>query len=660
MIALDEKGCVKMDFKSKRRKAVIIAVLVNIISVMQLLIWDGNATYMYVLMFGLVAFNGSFFFYYIKQKNATFLKEKKDLTYRVENVGAYVFNEVPLGILLYDESDKVVWSNDYAKSMFQKDVDNLGLTEVDDVLFGLIKTRKRTFEFAHEAHIYLVNHKKDDKVLYFDDITSYVTLMRKYEDEKTALGLVVLDNYDEVVKHLAEQEQNDYRRAIADRLSNWAYEFGIMFRTLRDGRYLLLMNHKTLSDLCSGRFSILDDIRAIGQDKVTLTVSMGIASGYDSYVASFNRASSLVDLSLSRGGDQVAIKKKGVDDFLFYGGKTNPVATQNRVRSRVNAGAYERLILDSDNVLIMGHRFPDADAIGASIGLLKIAMTLGKTAHIVLNTGELDRANEVFINEVLKDETLASYFVSSISAATLMNKNSLLVIADTQSHAMVIDNKLLRLTNKIAIFDHHRRGADVIEATLSYTDPSVSSTVELVVDMFDYFSKQIKLSSKEASIMLSGIMIDTRRFMYSTSKKTYDAAAILKQKGADEKYVAKLLKAPLDHYYARGHLTGRARVFMTDYLISQASEEMVYDRTEIAATADDLLNVTNIKATFVLAYTGENEVAISARSMGEINVQLIMESLGGGGHLTNAATRFIGTLDAAVVALEGVLENLNG
>lgn len=648
-----------MNSNPNRRKGMVIVFLINVICVLQMVIWDANEMFVVGIIVGLMLFNGIYFIYYISKKNAGFLQEKKLLTHRIENVGNYVFDQLPLGIMLYDEANKVVWSNAYAKIIFKKEIDNTELISVDDVLFRMLSGAKKTFELTCHKEVYLVEHKKADRILYFDNITDYANLMQKHEDEKATFGLIVMDNYDEVVKNLNEQEQNDYRRAIVDRLSGWASENGVVFRSLREGRYLILMTHKTLTELCNARFTILDDIRAIGTDEVTLTVSMGIASGYDSYIASLNRASSLVDLALSRGGDQVVIKKKGIDDFLFYGGKTNPIASQNRVRARVNAGAYERLVLDSDHVVIMGHRFPDADAIGASIGLLKIAVAIGKEAHIVLNRSELDKANEVFVTEVLKDEKLAPYFVSSIKAVELMTKNSLLVIADTQSRNLVIDNKLLRLTNKIAIFDHHRRSADFIDATLSYTDPSVSSTAELVVDMFDYFSKRIILSAAEASIMLSGIMLDTRRFMYHTSKKTYEAAAILKQKGADEKYVARLLKAPIDHYYSRAHLTHRARVFEDIYLISSASDELMFDRTEIAATADDLLNVQNIKATFVVAATGENEVAISARSIGEVNVQLIMESLGGGGHLTNAATRFVGTASEATRALEAVIVEFN-
>ena len=641
-----------MSARINRRKELLVLTLLNAIVLAQMVIWDANELFVLALIITITLINGLYFIYFNKLKRSEFLTEKKQLTYRIEAAGNDVFANMPVGIILYDEAGRVSWSNPFINRIFNRSIDNLELTVVNKNLCDLMANSKTNFEFLYDDAVYQVTHKKTQRVLYFDDVTSYAKLSQEYDDSRATLGLVVMDNYEEAVKNLDEQAQNDYRRAVVDRLSGWASEHSIMFRTLRDGRYLILMSHKILKQVCDQKFTVLDDIRAIGKGDVVLTVSMGIASGYDSYVASVNRASTLVDLALSRGGDQVVIKKKGVDDFLFYGGKTNPIASQNRVRSRVNAGAYERLVLESDNVVIMGHKFPDADAIGASVGLLKVAQTLGKEAYIVLNKSELDKANEIFINEMLKEDALAIHFISSITAVEIMTKNSLLVVTDTQSKKLVIDNKLLRLSNKIAIFDHHRRGSDFIEATLTYTDPSVSSTVELIVDMLDYFSEKIDFTMAEASIMLAGIMLDTRKFMYNTSKKTYEAAAILKQKGADERYVAKLLKAPIEHYYSRAHLTHRARVFNENYLIAAASDEMYFDRTEIAATADDLLNIQGVKASFVLGLTAENEVSVSARSTGDVNVQLITEALGGGGHLTSAAAQMMMPINEVVEKLE--------
>jgi len=644
-----------MKINANRHYGLFALVIVNVLSIIGISLFFDDQTLTSLVVF-LLAFDAFCLLFIFKTYREVFLDEKKSITYRVGESGEHVFNQMPIGIVLYDDNFKVTWSNAYANTIFKRSIDNVELSVVDEGLANQIISEKGDFQYEKDSFVYLVQHSKDKKSLYFDNITDYAQLLKKYEDEKATLGMIVMDNYDEVIKNLNEQEQSDYRRAIMDHLTKWSAEHGILLRSLRDNRQLILMENHVLSTLCEEKFTILDDIRAVGTDDVTLTVSMGIATGYGGYSALFSRASSLVDLALSRGGDQVVIKRKGTDDFLFYGGKTNPISTQNRVRARVNAGAFERLVLDSDKIIIMGHRFPDADAIGSAIGVLKIALQFDKEAYIVLNRSELDKTNEIFIGEVLKNEKLEPYFIPSLKANSLMTKDSLLVAVDTQDENMLIDSNLTNLTNKIAIFDHHRRGVNYIDATLTYTDPSASSTVELIVDMLDYFSKRIDITAYEASVMLSGIVLDTRRFMYNTSKKTYETAAILKQKGADEKTISRLLKSSMNHYYSRAQLIHQARLFEDKYIIAAALEEgLIFDRTEIAAAADDLLNVQDVKATFVLGRTDEQGVSISARSAGEINVQLIMEALGGGGHLTNAAARIEGTLAEAIASLEATI-----
>jgi len=638
-----------------RHYDLLVLLAVNVLVVIGASLFADNEMIV-LLLLALFVFNALCLVSIFRTRKQAFLEEKKNITYRVQAAGERAFDHLPLGIIIYDEDTKVVWSNAYANTIFKMGTNNVELSLIDEGLANRVNDEKGHFQYAKGESVYLVQHLKDKKTLYFDDITKYTQLLEKYEGEKATLGMIVMDNYDEVVKNLGEQEQNDYRRAVMDRLSNWSSEHGILLRSLRDNRQLILMEHRTLAALCNEKFTILDDIRSIGTDDVTLTVSMGIATGYETYSALFSRASSLVDLALSRGGDQIVVKKKGANDFLFYGGKTNPISTQNRVRARVNAGAFERLVLDSDKIVIMGHRFPDADAIGSAIGVLKIALKFEKEAYIVLNRSELDKTNEIFVNEVMKNEKLKAYFISSLEAVSLMTKDSLLVAVDTQDENMLIDGNLTNLTNKVAIFDHHRRGVSYIDATLTYTDPSASSTVELIVDMLDYFSRRIDITAYEASVMLAGIVLDTRRFMYNTSKKTYETAAILKQKGADEKVISKLLKSSMDHYYSRAQLIHQARLFEDKYIVAAALEEdMIFDRTEIAAAADDLLNVQDVKATFVLGRTDEQAVSISARSAGDVNVQLIMEALGGGGHLTNAAVRLEGSIADAITSLEKVL-----
>ena len=603
----------------------------------------------FILLFLCVAVNFLILTTSQKRRSLAFSNEKKLLSHRIKQAGNYVFERVPLGIVLYDEFFRITWINPYASAIFNKRLTDMLIKDIDVNLLEKINASTLTFEYAHGEKVYLVNHLTHERVLYFDDITAYSVLLDKHEAQKASVGVITFDNYDEAIKQLDEQAQNDYRRQLTDTLNAWASASSILLRPTRDGRFLALMRADVLQDLCTQNFDILEKMKAIGQEEIVFTVSIGVASGYEDYQALYTRASALLDLALSRGGDQVVVKKKGEADFLFFGGKTNPMASGSRVRARVNAGAYERLVLDADQVIIMGHRYPDADALGASIGLLKVVQALGKTATIVLNETELDATNAFFVSELLKTSQIGAYFKSSKEILPSMTTSTLLVIVDTQDMQLVIDETLLETTKKIALFDHHRRGMTHIEALLSYTDISVSSTSELVVEMLPYFSKSVALTMPEASVMLAGMMLDTRRFMYNTSRRTYEAASVLKQKGADEKYITQLLKAPIENYHARAHLMQSARVVDHQYLISAADEKMTFEQAQLAIAADDLLNTQNIEATFIIGRIDDECVAISARSTGTVNVQRLMEIFGGGGHLTNAATRIAHTAIAVIV-----------
>ena len=646
----------EFDIRNNRNSILYLVANVVFLVTIGLTTTDNLPLLVLIVFYGMVS--SAYLLYAVHYGKSEASKRIKAITHRVKRAGHHAFDHLPIGILVYDTGGRIVWVNRYLRHVFARDLlYGAELKSIDERLFSLSRQDLRTFEFSYAGRIYLVKHLISERVMYFTDVTEHRALMQEYKGQKAVIAILVLDNYEEAVRNLSETEQNDLRRKVVDKVTNWASEHDILLRLTRNDRYMLLMTHQTLEALCENKFTILDEVRKVANEQeIVITISIGIASGYDSYLTLESRASSMLDLALSRGGDQVVIKKRGLDDFLFFGGKTNPVARQSRVRARVNAVAYQRLVLDSDLVVVMGHRMPDADAIGASIGLFKIADRFEKEAYIVLNEDELDETNEVFVSEMLKDEKLSSYFISSEEALSKMTKDSLLVVVDTQVKNMVIDERLLGATSKVAVFDHHRRGKNNIEATLTYTDPSISSAAELVVDMFDYFSKKIYLNSLEASIMLAGIVLDTRRFLYNTSRKTYETAANLKQRGADEKVVINLLKSPISNYYARAHLTHRAEVFEGIYLITTAEDDLILDRTQLAISADDLLNVRDIKATFAIARIDKENIAVSARSIGDVNVQLIMENMGGGGHLNNAATQVSNSKIADVVTtLKAVL-----
>lgn len=585
-------------------------------------------------------------------------KQIESITLRVKHAGETVFNELPIGIILYDEAHEVVWFNSFSKQIFSKDLHDKTLEEVNKLLYSKVIGDQAVFEINIQGKTYQVEHKRSERLMYLTDNTVYTELSRKYLNEQPVIGAMVMDNYDEVIHNLNEQEKSEFYGKIISIIMQWADESNVYIRSTASDRFILMMSFEALQKLREKKFTIVDKVREAAKEKeVPLTISIGIAAGYNSFTELGQRANYMLDLALSRGGDQVAIKIASDDKFLFYGGKTNPVEKRNRVRARVNAQAYERLVRDSERVIIMGHRYPDVDAIGASIGLLRMSLASKKEAYIVIKEEELDKTAKNFVGEIMQDEKLKPYFISSEMGLELMTKNTLLVVADTQDPRMVIEPLLLQKSKKIAVFDHHRRGADVIESVLSFAEPYASSTVELVVDMFDYYSQKIKMTPLEASIMLAGIIVDTRRFSYHTGRRTYETAAILKQKGAEEKIVQQLLRTPLENYYSKAHLIERAEIFKEAFIIAPADDEMILEKVQIAQTADELLNVQNIKASFVISRIDDQHIGISARSLGDVNAQVLMEQLGGGGHLNNAATQIKGVnTQEAVLMLKNVIE----
>ena len=571
---------------------------------------------------------------------AKMLKKIESITYRVKHAGETAFNQLPLGILLYDETGEVIWFNGCLKRIFNQDLHHKTLKDLSEQLYNRSLNDEGLFKINVDTKTYQVLHKKDERLMYFTDDTEYTDLSKKYLNEQPVVGVLVIDNYDEVFNNLNEQAKSEFYGKIVSIIMQWADQHQIYIRTTANDRFILMMPHEVLQQLRETKFTIIDKVREAAKERdIMLTISIGLATGYDSFSELGQRANYMLDLALSRGGDQVAVKIASEDKFLFYGGKTNPVEKRNRVRARVNAQAYERLVRDSERVIIMGHRYPDVDAIGASIGLLRMGLASNKEAYIVLKQEELDKTAKNFVDAILKDDKLKQYFISSEMAIELMTKNTLLVVADTQDPKMVIEPALLPRAKKVAVFDHHRRGVNVIDSVLSFAEPYASSTVELVVDMFDYYSQKIKMTPLEASIMLAGIIVDTRRFSYHTGRRTYETAAILKQKGAEEKLVQQLLRTPLENYYSRAHLIERAEIFKDEFIIASADDDFVLEKVQIAQTADELLNVQNIKASFVISRIDEQHIGISARSLGDVNVQLLMEQLGGGGHLNNAATQ---------------------
>ncbi|GIN59570.1 DHH family phosphoesterase [Lederbergia ruris] len=568
----------------------------------------------------------------------------KTLSYRVKKVGEEALLEMPIGIMLINDDYYIEWSNSYMASCFNENsLIGRSLYEVGEQLVPLIKQDIESDIVTIRHQKFRVEIKHEEKLLYFFDVTDQMALARQYAEDKDVIGVIVMDNYDDATQGMDDQARSGLSNLITSLLNDWALEHGIFLKRTSSDRFVILLNEKIFRDLEAGKFSILDTVReTTGKENVPLTLSIGIGVGDYSLPELGELAQSSLDLALGRGGDQVAVKLPN-GKVKFYGGKTNPMEKRTRVRARVISHALKELMVESDQVIVMGHKFPDMDAIGASIGIRKAAELNQIDGYIVVDFDHIDISVQRLIEKMKEYPDLYSMLISPDEAMELITDHTLLVVVDTHKPSLVIEERLLGKTERIVVMDHHRRSEDFIKKPLLvYMEPYASSTAELVTELLEYQPKDKKLNSLEATALLSGIIVDTKSFTLRTGSRTFDAASYLRTQGADTVMVQSFLKEDLDTYIKRSKLIETAELYREGIAIASAEEDEIYNPVTIAQAADILLTMDQVTASFVISKRSENLVGISARSLGEINVQIIMEALGGGGHLSNAAVQLEG------------------
>ncbi|MCJ7842855.1 DHH family phosphoesterase [Lederbergia sp. NSJ-179] len=568
----------------------------------------------------------------------------KTLSYRVKKVGEEALLEMPIGILLFNDDYYIEWSNSYMASCFNENsLIGRSLYETGEQLIPLIKQGIETDIVTIGHQKFRVIIKQEEKLIYFFDVTEQMALARQYADNKDVIGIIVMDNYDDATQGMDDQARSGLSNLITSLLNAWALEHGIFLKRTSSDRFVILLNEKIFRKLEAEKFSILDTVReSTGKENVSLTLSIGIGIGDFSLPELGELAQSSLDLALGRGGDQVAIKLPN-GKLKFYGGKTNPTEKRTRVRARVISHALRELMVESDQVIVMGHKFPDMDAIGASIGIRKTAELNQIDGYIVIDFDHIDISVQRLIEEMQAYPELYSKLITPDEAMELITDQTLLVVVDTHKPALVIEEKLLGKTERIVVMDHHRRSEDFIKKPLLvYMEPYASSTAELVTELLEYQPKDKKLNALEATALLSGIIVDTKSFTLRTGSRTFDAASYLRTQGADTVMVQSFLKEDIQTYIQRSKLIETTELYRDGIAIASADENEVYNPVMIAQAADILLTMDEVKASFVISKRSDNLVGISARSLGEINVQIIMEALGGGGHLSNAAVQLEG------------------
>jgi len=577
------------------------------------------------------------------------------LTYRIRRAGDKVVQRTPVGMILFNEEGVVEWHNPFISELLQiPNFVSVPLLEVLPVLAGKLEEDGR-HQITWRKQVLDVQVYAEERLLFVSDVTEFARLKERYQQEQVAIGIVQIDNLEEVSQGMDEKNHTLLLAEVTRTITDWAAEYSMFIRRLTNDKFLVVTDLEHLQKLQEDRFQIIDRVREMTQNQpIPFTLSIGFGAGGRSAPEVGQMASSSLEIALGRGGDQAAVRIG--EKLTFYGGKSSAVEKRTRVRARVISHAMRNLILESDLVLIMGHKFPDLDALGAAIGVLKAVLLNDKRGYIVLD--EPNPAIDKLLHWIKEDESLSQALITPDEAFYLCTPRTLLVMVDNHRPAMAIDSRLLQQTRRVMVIDHHRRSDDMVEdPLLLYIEPYASSTCELVTELLQYQAGDARLSRLEATALLAGIVVDTKNFHFRTGVRTFEAASFLRRHGAEPEICQRLLKEDLGQFLRRMELLQKTEILHGGMALATGQEEKTYEQLLIAQAADSLLTLEGVKASFVIARRPDGLINISARSWGEVNVQVIMERMGGGGHLTNAAAQVSeGSIQSVSQKLRQVLE----
>ena len=585
---------------------------------------------------------------------------------------------VPYALL--DNNGKILWMNDAFANLcgktrrYRKGVTNLFPDLTKDKLpreneaevtfqydgkdYRAIMRTMSIQRLLEESGLIETEGHNDLTALYLFDETEMNQYIRQKEDEKLVTGLLYLDNYEEALNSVEEVRRSLLVALIERKLNKYFGEVDGLIKKLEKDKFILVMRQRSLEELKKNRFNILEDVKTvnIGND-MAVTISIGIGINAPTYSQNYEYARIAIDLALGRGGDQVVIKDR--DQMTYFGGKSQQMGKSTRVKARVKAHALREFMVSKDKVVVMGHKIPDVDSIGAGIGIYRAAKSLNKKAHIVVNnpTMSVRPIIESFRDNQDYDENM---FISSDEARDIVDDNTVVVVVDTNKPSYTECEDLLHMSKTIVVLDHHRQGSEVIQnAVLSYIEPYASSACEMVAEILQYFSDDIRIYNIEADALYSGIIIDTNNFTSKTGVRTFEAAAFLRRCGADVTRVRKMFRDDLQSYRAKAEAIRHVETYKGCFAIAVCPTEGVDSPTVVASqAANELLNIDSVKATFVLT-DYQNKIFISARAIDEVNVQLIMEKMGGGGHINMAGAQLPGaTIDEAIGQLKETIDQM--
>lgn len=494
--------------------------------------------------------------------------------------------------------------------------------------------------------------------VYLEDVTELNAYIQAYEEQRMVAGLIYIDNYDEVIESVEEVRQSLLIALVDRKINQYISKLNGIVKKMENDKYFIAMQKQYFKELENDRFSLLEDVKSVNiGNTMPVTISVGLGLSKESYAQSYSYARVAIDLALARGGDQAVIKDGS--GITYYGGKRDHTSKNTRVKARVKAEALREFIIVKDVVFVMGHQMTDVDSFGAAIGIYRAATALGKKAHVIVN--EVSASLRPLYNAYVEDPDYPEdMLLTSEEALELADEKSMVVVVDTNRPKMTECPELLKVSKTIVVLDHHRQSSDNIEhALLSYIEPYASSACEMVSEILQYIVDDIKIPNLEASSLYAGIMIDTNYFVNKTGVRTFEAAAFLRRHGADLNLVRKMFRDDMDAYRAKAEIISSAEVYREEYAIAKGVGLHVESPTIVGAqAANDLLDINEIKASFVFTVYNDR-IYVSARSIDEVNVQVIMERLGGGGHMNASGAQFDHTdMDQAIATLKEEIDRM--
>ena len=595
-----------------------------------------------------------------KKRKAELSEQLKDLTLNVNTTAKTTLINSPFPLAIVETNGNVIWKSE----KFVTEFESLDIN-MNDYLSEIVRSIKLTIENSDEGKqekvrgtidtnikienkmynvlgSYVKSHKMHQKeqeyttILYFIDETYLKKLEQEQKDSDICIGIIMIDNYEEISQRISSEIKPQLIAKMEKYIYDWATKYNSLIVKSDRDTFFCIMEQKYLKEAEADKFNILDEVKDIDVPDITQpTLSIGFSDDGDNNAEKAESARTVIDIALGRGGDQAIVKMDG--RYQFFGGRTQEVEKRTKVKARIVSHALKELISEADNVILMGHSNGDMDSIGSSLGLYRLTKTLGKEAKIVNETTGIGLDN--FLTEAKKTEEYADCFITKQEALDSVKPNTLLIVTDTHKKSYVEVPELLEKVNKIVVVDHHRRSTDYIEnAILTFHEVYASSASELVTEILEYSQLDIELTQIEVEALYAGIMLDTKNFTFKTGVRTFEAAAYLRKCGVDIIKVKKWFQSDLHTYQIISEIVSKSEIVNDSIAISTYENDDENANIIAAKAADELLTIGGITASFVLGKTGD-KIYISGRSIGGINVQLILEKLGGGGHITLAGAQ---------------------